>query len=46
MPTKDTVMVVYSTLSPQKCTKLNTEKATRPRPPAVKSDTREGKSKF
>jgi len=26
IPTKDTVVVVYSTLSPQKCTKLNTEK--------------------
>jgi hypothetical protein len=26
IPTKDTVVVVYSTLSPQKCTKPNTEK--------------------
>jgi hypothetical protein len=26
IPTKETVVVVYSTLSPQKCTKLNTEK--------------------
>jgi len=26
IPTKDTVVVAYSTLSPQKCTKLNTEK--------------------
>jgi len=26
IPTKDTVVLFYSTLSPQKCTKLNTEK--------------------
>jgi hypothetical protein len=26
IPTKDTVILFYSTLSPQKCTKLNTEK--------------------
>ena len=26
IPTKDTVVVFYSTLSPKKCTKLNTEK--------------------
>jgi hypothetical protein len=45
IPTKDTVVVFYSTLSPQKCTK-NKKKKTKPaRSSAVKSDHRRGKSK-
>ena len=43
IPIKDTLVVFYSTLSPQKCTKLNTEKQKGARPPGVKSDPREGK---
>jgi hypothetical protein len=46
IPAKDSIVVIYSTLSPQKCTKLNTEKTRRGRPPGIKCDPREGKSKF
>jgi hypothetical protein len=43
---KETILVFYSTLSPQKFKKTKYRKTRRGRPPGVKCDPREGKSKF